>query len=286
MTIGITGAAGHLGRAAAEAVLRTANPSDVVLTTRRPEDLADLAALGVQVRHADFDRPDTLAAAFAGVHRLLLVSTDKIGARLDQHRAAVAAAVQAGVSHVVYTSVPEPVPGNPAVVVADHAGTERALRESGLRWTVLRNHLYAHLQVSAIQQAAATGQLVTNTGAGRSGYVTRDDCAAAAAAILLSGGFEDQAVDVSGPDAVGAPELAALAREIGGQDVDVVHVDDVRFADGLRAAGVPEHAVELVTSFGASTREGFLANVTTAVADLTGRAPTPFATAVRAALKN
>ncbi len=122
MTIGITGAAGHLGRAAAEAVLRTTEPSEVVLTTRRPEALADLAAPGVQVRHADFDRPETLTAALAGVHRLLLVSTDEVGARLDQHRAAVGAAVEAGVSHVVYTSEPEPVPRNPAVAVADLTG--------------------------------------------------------------------------------------------------------------------------------------------------------------------
>jgi NAD(P)H dehydrogenase (quinone) len=155
--IGITGASGDLGYAAAKAVLRTADPRGVVLTTRRPDALADFAALGAQVQYADFDQPDTVTAALMGVDRVLLISTDKVGARLEQHRNAVRAAVAAGVSHVVYTSVPEPVPGNPAVVVDDHAGTEEALRESGLHWTALRNHLYAHLQIPAIQQAASTG---------------------------------------------------------------------------------------------------------------------------------
>ncbi|WP_410676540.1 NAD(P)H-binding protein [Amycolatopsis sp. cmx-4-68] len=282
--IGITGASGDLGYAAAMAVLRTADPREVVLTTRRPDALADFAAVGAQVRYADFDQPDTVTAALMGVDRVLLISTDKVGGRLEQHRNTVRAAAAAGVSHVVYTSVPEPVPGNPAVVVDDHAGTEEALRESGLRWTALRNHLYAHLQIPAIQQAASTGRFVTNIGDGRASFVTREDCAAAAAGILTKGGYEDTALDISGPAALGADELAALAGEIGGREVCRIDVDDVRFADGLRAAGFPQPTVDLVTSFGAATRGGFLASVTTAVADLTGRTPTPFAAALRAAV--
>ncbi|MDQ0808879.1 NAD(P)H dehydrogenase (quinone) [Streptomyces sp. B3I7] len=282
--IGITGASGALGRATAEAVLRTVDPRRVVLTTRRPEALADLADLGARVRPADFDDVRGLTAAFEGVDRLLLVSTDNVGARLDQHRAAIAGAAAAGVAHVVYTSVPEPVPGNPAAVVLDHAGTERALRESGLRWTMLRNHLYAHLQVSAVAHAAASGRLVTNHGTGAAAYVTREDCAAAAAAALTQDGHEDRVFEVSGPEAVTAGDLVALAREIGGREVELVAVDDETFAEGLRAAGVPELDVRLITSFGASTRGGYLAGVSSAFSELTGRAPTPFAEAIRTAL--
>ena len=85
-----------------------------------------------------------------GVDRLLLISTDAVGARLDQHRAAVAAASKAGVRHVAYTSFPQPVPTNPALVVADHAATEQAIRDSGLTSTMLRNNLYSHMQVLGI----------------------------------------------------------------------------------------------------------------------------------------
>ncbi|NEB13962.1 hypothetical protein G3I32_34905 [Streptomyces coelicoflavus] len=116
----------------------------------------------------------------------------------------------------MYTFVPEPVPANPAVVVADHAGTEQALRESGLRWTVLRNNLYAHLQTPVIEQAITTGRLVTNSGDGAAAYVAREDCATAAAAVLTRDGYEDRALDVTGPAAVTARDLADLAREIGG----------------------------------------------------------------------
>ncbi|GAB2964220.1 NAD(P)H-binding protein [Nonomuraea fastidiosa] len=285
MTIAITGASGPLGRATAEYVLQTTDPREVVLTTRRPEALADLAARGVQVRRADFGEPATLDTAFAGVERLVLISTDVVGVRLDGHRAAVKAAAAAGVRHVIYTSVPEPVPDNPALVVTDHAGTEQALRDSGMSWTFLRNNLYAHMQTARIQQAIASGRLVSNGGDGAVAYVTREDCAAAAAAVLTEGGHEGQAYDITGPEALTAADLAALAREIGGRDVELVEVDDAAYAAGLRAAGVPEEAARVMTSFGAATRGGFLATVTSAVADITGRRPTALADVVRTALK-
>ncbi|CAA9401829.1 MAG: NADPH:quinone oxidoreductase 2 [uncultured Quadrisphaera sp.] len=281
MTIAITGASGPLGRTTAELVLQALDPREVVLTTRDPRALAELAARGAEVRRVDFTDPDTLLGAFVGVDRLLVVSTDAVGARLDPQRAAVAAAAAAGVGHVVYTSVPEPVPANPALVVADHAGTEQALRESGVAWTVLRNSLYAHQQVPGLQHAAATGRLVTNTGTGATAYVTREDCAAAAAAVLVGGGHEGRALDVTGPLALSAADLAALAGEIGGREVEVVHVGDADLAAGLRSAGLPGHVADLVASFGAAAREGFLGRATSVVADLTGRPPTALADVVR-----
>lgn len=284
MAIAITGASGALGRAAAELLLDTVDPREVVLTTRHPEALADLAARGTDVRRADFADPDTLRSAFAGVERLLLISTDAVGARLDHQRAAIDAAAGAGVAHVAYTSVPEPVSGNPALVVADHAGTEQALRDSGLRWTVLRNNLYAHMQLPAVEHATASGRHVTNTGDGATAYVTREDCAAAAVAVLTQDGHESRAYDITGPEALTAADIVTLARTIGGRDVELVGVDDASYLAGLVAAGLPDQVARLVTSFGAAARGGYLANVTSAVADLTGRPPTSLADLARSAL--
>lgn len=284
MSIGITGASGPLGRAAAELVLQEVDPREVVLTTRHPDALADLAESGATVRRADFSDPGSLTAAFAGVTRLLLVSIDAIGARLDQHRAAVRAARSAGVEHVVYTSVPEPVAGNPALVVSDHAGTEQSLRDRGMRWTMLRNNLYAHLQFGTVENAAATGRLFTNHGAGAAAFVTRADCAVAAAGAMVQDGLAGLSLDVTGSTGVTAGHLADLASEVGRRDVEVVEVDDAAYASGLRAAGLPEPAAALVTSFGASIRAGYLDRTTDTVSRLTGRAPTPFADVVRGTL--
>ncbi len=275
MTYALTGASGHLGRLTAEALLHRVEPDELVLITRTPDRLADLAARGVDVRAGDFTRPGTLGAAFDGVNDLLLISTDAIGARVPQHQAAVEAAAKAGVRRILYTSVPEPTSDNPAFVVADHAATEAALRESGIRWTVLRDNLYAEYQLDALQHAAASGRYVTNTGAGRAAYVTRADCAAAAAGALVSREVDDSALDVTGPRALDAQDMARLAAGVGARPVEVQLLDDDAYTASLVTAGVPEPLAVGLASFGAAIRLGHLAAVTDTVRRLSGAAPTP-----------
>lgn len=277
-TYGITGASGQLGSLAADLLLQKVDAGDVVLLSRSPETL-DVAPV-VTTRTADFDQPDGLVEAFTGIDELLLVSTDVVGARLEGQKAAVEAAAKAGVRRVLYTSVPGPSDDNPALVVPDHAGTEQALRDSGLRWTFLRNNLYSDMQGASVAQAAESGTFVTNTGDGGAAYVTRADCAAAAVGALLSTELDDVAIDVTGPAAVTADDLAALAAERRGSAVEVVHVDDAAYSAGLVQAGLPVPVAELLTSFGTAIREGRLAEVTTAVADLSGHEPTPVAAVV------
>ena len=280
MTIAITGASGQLGRLVADQLLTTVDPAEVVLLTRDPAKLADYAERGADVRAADFSKPDELAEAFAGVERVLLISTDAVGARVEGHLAAIDAAVKAGVRHMAYTSVSGPTADNPAGVVADHAATEEALRESGLAWTMLRNNLYADMQVDSVAQAAATGQLVTNTGDGGAAYVTRADCAAVAAGVLTGEGHEGKAYDVTGPHAYTAADLAELATEKAGKPVEVVQVDDDAYTAGLVSAGLPDFIAPLLTSFGTATRLGKLATVTDVVEQVGGRKPTPLSALV------
>jgi NAD(P)H dehydrogenase (quinone) len=140
-------------------------------------------------------------------------------------------------------------------------------------WTFLRNNIYAEFQVPTAAQAVATGQLVTNSGDGATAYVSREDCAAAAAAVLTSDGHENRAYDITGPEAVTAAGLAALAAEISGRPVEVVRPDDDAYAQGLAGAGLPPEVVEMIVSFGVSARDGWAAGVSTAVRDLTGQAP-------------
>jgi NAD(P)H dehydrogenase (quinone) len=271
-TYAITGASGQLGSLAADLLLQQVDATDVVLLTRTPETLD---RPGVTVRAADFDDPATLVTAFEGVDELLLVSTDAVGSRVEGQRRAVEAAKAAGVRRVLYTSVTSPTEDNPAAVTPDHRATEQDLRDSGLRWTFLRNNLYADMQADTVAQAAASGRYVTNTGDGAAAYVTRADCAAAAVAALLSTELDDTAVEFTGPRAVTAADLAALATERRGEPVEVVHVDDAAYVAGLEQAGLPAPVAGLLASFGTAIREGHLAAVSSAVEDLTGRPATP-----------
>lgn len=276
MTLVVTGGAGHLGRRTVELLLADSGDREpIVLVTRRPDAVADLAQRGADVRHGDFDDPATLRTAFAGGDRLLLISTDALDRRLAQHRAAIDEARAAGVRHVLYTSVVSPEPPNPAVVADTHHATEEALRSSGLAWTLLRNNLYAEFQVPEAQEALRTGELVHNRGDGRVAYVSREDCAAAAAAALRTdpgGGVHD----ITGPEAFDGPSLAALYSEIGGRPVRAVPVGDEQLLSALAGEGADGHQMygaRLVVSMGQAAREGRFAKVSDAVQALTGRPP-------------
>jgi len=269
MTVAVTGASGQLGRRVADLLLARLDPGDVVLLTRSAETLAAHAGRGAAVRAADFDDPSSLVDALEGVDRMLLISAVDLGRRAAQHRAAIEAAEAAGVRHVLYTSIPNPESGI-AAAAPSHLATEQALRDSGLAWTFLRNNLYAEFQVPVVAQAIESGRLVTSAGDGRTAYVSRDDCAAAAAAVLVQDGHEDRAYDITGPEAIGAQELAALAAELGGRRVEVVLVDDDALIAGMVETGTPEVVARIVASFPAATREGLLGSVSSAVEDLTG----------------
>jgi NAD(P)H dehydrogenase (quinone) len=277
VTIVIGGASGHLGRTVAEILLGQIAPSELVLSTRTPEALEDLVARGAVVRHGDYSRPETLAGAFAGGKTLLLVSATDLERRVAQHRAAVDAAVAAGIERIAYTSGLRPEPANPAVVAASHHATEQAVIESGVPWTFLRNSLYADYQVADAVRCLAGGTFVHNRGDGRVAYVSREDCAAAAAAVLNTSGHENVAYDITGPAAFSAAELASLYTELGGRPIEVVDLDDETFKAGIIGdATGDDHLVYgagLVASFGRSIREGYQSACTTAVDDLTGRSP-------------
>src|SRR5690606_9320954 len=164
----VTGASGQLARRVAEIALESVPPERLILVTRRPEALAELARRGVDVRFADFARPESLPAAFAGAGRVLLVSATDLAARAEQHRAAIDAAVAAGVEQLIYTSALAPEPPNPAVVAPSHYATEQHLARAGVPYTLLRNSLYSEERAADAERAGRAGTLVHNRGDGRS----------------------------------------------------------------------------------------------------------------------
>jgi NAD(P)H dehydrogenase (quinone) len=272
----VTGASGNLGKAVV-AELRRLGAKKVIATTRTQGKNEELAALGVEVREADFDRPETLHAAFRGVERLLLVSTDSLHApdvRIKQHRAAIQAAVGAGVEHVVYTSLPNAHPTEGPSIPDDHFWTEVALFESGLNWTILRNNLYAEVILRFAQIALKTGKLFSATQSQGRSYVTREDCARTAAAALLSSTGKAM-YDVTGPASVTHEQIASVLSRLSGRSIQHVNVTPGQVEKGLVAAGIPQFAARSVRELDEETSRGYHAIVTPTVTNLTGRVPTP-----------
>jgi NAD(P)H dehydrogenase (quinone) len=289
----ITGASGHLGGRVLHHLLETHRiaPSRLIATTRTPERLRDFATRGVNVRRADFDDPAGLGTAFEGATRALIISTDRVdapGARLAQHRAAVAAAESAGIEHIVYTSMMHPDPDSPVRALApDHYGTEQALGAARLTSTILRNCWYTDFLLFSLPPAIATGKLLSAARGQGVVYVTREDCARTCAAALAADTNTDQVLDVTGPDAVSKEDLARIASELTGKPVDVVSLSDDDLRKNLVLAGVPPPLAELTLSIDVNTRLGNTSRVSDTVRRLTGTPPQPvrdFLTTHRAAL--
>lgn len=206
----------------------------------------------------------------------MIVSTDRVGTRVQGHTAAINAAVAAGARSIAYTSGINPSDSNPIGVMWEHRQTEDHLRATAPRWTILRNSIYAEILLGGAEAALATGSHVTNEGDGRVAYVSRDDCAAAAAAILATDGHEGKVYDITGPASLSAADVAALYGELGGRPVEVVQLDDDAYAAGLvEHAGMPRPVAEIYASFGTGARLGYSAPASDTVLRLTGRPPRP-----------
>lgn len=278
-TLLVTGASGHLGRRIVELLLET-HQGKIIATTRTPDKLADFTQRGVIVRQADFDQPDSLASAFEGAERLLLVSTDKVdvpGQRITQHQNAIKAAQQAGVKHVVYTSIMNPVADSPAFVVPDHRATEEALEASTMGWTVLRENIYTDVLLLSLKQAVQFGTLANAIGDGKAAYITREDCARAAAAALASAFEGRRTLDITGPEAVTQAEVAALLSKLTQRQIAYTPLPLETLIQNMVAAGLPRPVAEGFASFDAAVAKGYFSAVSNTVETLTGQKPTSVA---------
>ncbi len=278
-TLLVTGASGQLGHGVIRYLLDTHKipPARIIATTRNPESLADLAASGVVVRAADFNDAASLETAFKGADKVLIISTGdldlKSGRRLKQHENAVAAAKNAGVSHLFYTSMPNPEPVSPVLFADDHYSTEQAIKGSGIPYTIFRNGWYQENLFLALPHAIASGRWYTSAGEGRIAHGARDDMAAAIAAGLASGSTDSMTYTLTGPHAYTTAEIAALVSEVTGKPLEVIQVPDEALSEGVKAAGVPEDFADVVVSFDVNTRSGRIAMVTDAIETLSGRKP-------------
>ena len=272
-TLGVTGASGNLGRHVVN-YLKDAGAKRIVAISRSPDKLKDLAGPGVEFRKGSFDEPAGLATAFAGVERLLIVSTDSLHTRAQQQMAAADAAIKAGVKHIAYTGIVSPYPdaSHDAQVPNSHFWTEVHIAASGVDFSFLRNNQYTDYLLPGAHHAVASGTLYHAAGAGRRAYVTREDCAAAAAAALLTAEGK-HVYDIGGLEAISADELAVILSEISGKPVKAVSLPAEGFAAGLEQAGLPHEMAGVLTRFDTDAGKGYLAIVSGAFDALTGRKP-------------
>ena len=281
--IAITGATGQLGRLVLQNLLKTVPAAQIVAAVRSPEKAADLAALGVQVRQADYAQPATLEAAFQGVDKLLLISSSEVGQRAPQHAAVIAAAQKAGVKLIAYTSILR-ADTSPLGLAAEHKETEAMLRASGIPFVLLRNGWYTENYTASVPAALQYGAVMGSAKDGRIASAARADYAAAAAAVLTKDGQAGQVYELAGDTAYTLSELAAEIARQSGKPVVYNDLPEAAYAAALVQVGLPEGFAALLADSDVGASKGGLFDDGHQLSGLIGRPTTPLAEVVKAAL--
>jgi NAD(P)H dehydrogenase (quinone) len=280
----VTGATGHLGRLVIAALLKKVPPSGIVAAVRNVEKARDIAALGVHVRYADYNQPETWNNALKGVDKVLLISSSEIGQRVKQHRAVIDAARRADVKLLAYTSILH-ADTSPLGLAAEHKETEALIRSSGIPFTLLRHGWYTENYTAGIANALAHGAVYGCAGNGRIAAAARADYAEAAAAVLTAENQAGRVYELAGDTAFTLAELAAEISRQSGKTIGYINLSETEYTDLLVKAGVPEMAAALYADSDTGISKGGLFDDGHQLSRLINRPTTSLATAVAAAME-
>ncbi|MEH7547447.1 SDR family oxidoreductase [Neobacillus vireti] len=278
MKILVTGATGKLGSKVVETLLKTVPAEQVAVSVRNPEKAEGLKSGGVEVRQGDFDKPETLVAAFSGIDRLLIVSSSEVRLggdeiRMRQHANAVAAAERAKVKFIAFTSAPNAEKSN-FFLAPVYKATEEAIVKTGMPYSFLRNNWYLENEIGSIQAAMAGAPWITATGEGKVGWALRQDFAEATANVLTGNGHENTIYELSGK-LMTHKELVSIIETILGKEIPFQQVNDDTYTEIMKGAGVPEAFLPMLSNTQKGIREGGLEVESDDLEKLLGRPAVP-----------
>ena len=278
----ITGATGNLGQHVIASLLESVPAATIIAAVRNPAKAAKLAALGVQVRQADYNDGASLDVAFKGATKILLISSSEVGQRAQQHQNVIDAARRAGVALLAYTSVLR-ADTSPLGLAAEHVITEAAIRASGLPYAFLRNGWYLENHTEHLAPVLEHGMVLGAAQNGRFSSAARLDYAAAASAVLTSA--QPHAVyELAGDQGFTLAEYAAEVARQSGEAIVYKDLPQADFKAALVSVGVPEGFADLLADSDAGAAKGGLEDNGKQLSALIGRPTTSLFDAVKAAL--
>ncbi|MDW4908330.1 NAD(P)H-binding protein [Streptomyces sp. ADMS] len=282
MSIVVTGATGHLGRHVVEQLLEKVPADQITAVVRDAEKASGFAARGVKIAVADYNQPETYDGVIAAGDKVLLISGNEFDkGRVGQHKVVLDAAKAAGAALLAYTSAPGTLT---AALADDHKGTEAAILESGVPYSLLRNGWYNENYTEQLPVVLEHG-VTQAAGEGRVASAARADYAAAAVAVLTGEGHENTTYELSGDTNWSFAEYAAEVSRQSGKDVAYNAVSVEVLIGILTGVGLPEGLATILAGVDASIEQGQLAGTPGDLSRLTGRPTTPIAESIAAALK-
>ncbi|MFN1549443.1 SDR family oxidoreductase [Vibrio natriegens] len=256
--IAVTGATGQLGQLVIKHLLNKVEPQQIVALVRNIEKAASLTSLGVQVRQADYSKPETLESALDGVAKLLLISSSEVGQRATQHKNVIDAAKKAGVELLAYTSLLH-ADTSPLALAEEHVVTEEYLKQAEVPHVLLRNGWYTENYLASVAPALANGGFIGCAQDGKISSAAREDYAEAAAAVLTSEAEQNGKVyELSGDEAYTLSELSALISKKSGKAIPYINMEEADFAKALEGAGLPAPFAAVLANSDTGASQGAL----------------------------
>lgn len=281
--IAITGATGQLGQLVIESLLQKIDAANLVALVRNPDKARELEELGVEVREADYDRPETLGPALKGIDKLLLISGNQVGSRVPQHHAVIDAAKAAGVGLLAYTSLLK-ADTSPMLMAVEHKVTEVLIKESGIPAVILRNGWYTENYTQSIEGALHFGAVSGAAQDGRFHTAARKDYAEAAAVVLTSENQAGKVYELAGDTGFTLTDFAAQVSMRSGQTIPYNDIGGEAFAQLLVDVGLPQVFAEALADSEVQAAKGWLADESKTLSALIGRPTTPLAESISAVL--
>jgi|SRR5690625_3219992 len=281
MKIAITGSTGQLGQLIISR-LKDKIPTDNIIALARSPEKAK--GFGVEVREADYDVPETLKSALEGVDTLLMISASEVGKRARQHTNVIEAAKDADIKWIVYTSLLH-ADTTTINLGEEHVVTEKALKESGIPVTILRNGWYTENYAASVPMALESGAVLGSAEDGKISAATRADYADAAVAVVTGDGHEGKTYELAGDDAFTLEDLADEISKQTGKSITYKNMPEKEYAAALVDAGLPEGYAKLIASWDVSTAKGDLFNDSRQLSSLIGRPTTPLSDTVAVILE-
>ena len=279
----VTAAGGQLGRLIVSKLATLVGPQAVAAIVRDPGRASSLFTEGVAMRHGDYDHPKTLDTAFAGAERLLLISSNTLGNRVEQHGNAIDAARRAGVARIAYTSVLH-ADRSKLGLAEEHRRTEALIKASGISFTLLRNGWYTENYAASIPHALQHGAVIGSARDGRIASAARLDYAEAAAVALVNDANANAIYELAGDEAYTLTDFAAELSRQSGRAIPYVDLPEFDYRAALISAGLPVPLATLFADSDAAAAQGALFDDRHDLSRLIGRPTTPFAAAITAAI--
>jgi len=282
--IAITGANGQLGRLVITSLLEKTDAANIIALVRNPDSAAELKTLGIEVRQADYNKPETLINAFEGVDKLLLISGSEVGSRVQQHQAVIDAVKDKGLTLFAYTSILK-ADASPMILAQEHKVTEQAIKDAGLPAVILRNGWYSENYTQSIGGVLAGGTVAGAAEQGKLHTAARKDYAEAAAIVLTSElSHVGNVYELAGDEGFTLGQYAAEISRQSGKHIQFQSMAGGDFANLLVQIGLPEGFAGVLADAEIQAASGWLADDSKTLSELIGRDTTPLAESITAAL--